>query len=871
MASISSTTSSISGTLRGFGGMASGIDRDSIIEQMSMGTNTKIQNQKNSITSLTWKQEAFRSIIDKILDLQDNYLSYAATSSVMDANLFAKNVITANGDEKISKFVSVSGSSDLLESMSVKGVSQLATAANVQSEAMGSGAIETGMSYSDQPKTSNLSGTKLVFGHYGHEDKFYENGTFTFPTSYKDPDNDNKVKEINYIAESEEDFEKLAADLNKAIEVNKFKLSDDVTIQFEAKGDKLEMHYATVKGGEANFEIDDSQDGRDKAAVNAKTNGFVIRSASSALSALGFDKDHTDDTDPDNKIEAVDGEKGFTLEEYNSHVVNTKQSSIHTYDNMADYLKGRKFTVTYGGQSKQVELITEADAKELSEAAAGTDLDKLFADKMQKNLEKAFGTGKIAVSADPTTGKISFSDIKNEGATLTVTSSDYAVRKETGLDKMSSNKISLESSLYDNRTRFFGNSEDVKKMTKEEFAAKLEDFTINGVKIEATADMTVNQLLSKINSSDAGVKATYLNTSNKFTLVSKETGSGRDIEIGGGAGAIFLGGTQGADGKYQGGTSVDGQDAVMYVDYGTGTAERIVSASNTFDMDGLKITVSGEFGIEKDSATGKLLDTDGNPLTGTATPKFDNTESITFTAAADVDKATEAVKKFLEDYNALVKAINTEITTKPDKSYGPLSDEQKDEMNETSIENWEKKAKQGLLYNNSIMRDLSMDVQGVLTKVMGNGITYDDLQEVGISMSEDAYDGGTLKFDEAKFKAAMKDDPEKVGRIFAGDGGSAKGLGNVVNDTLKQYATRYSYQNGGSYGRLVEEAGSEKCVLSLQSNTIYNQLKDMQESLTNLQSKLKTEQDRYIHMFTTMEKAISSMNSQSSYLSSISG
>ena len=220
MASVSSTTSSLSGTLRGFGGMASGIDRDSIIEQMSLGTNTKIQNQKNAITSLTWKQEAFRSIIDKILDLQDNYLSYAATSSVMDSSLFAKSVITANGDEKISKYVSVSGSSDLLESMSVKGVSQLASAANVQSKAMESGAIETEMSYSSQPKTSNLSGTKLVFGHYGHEDKFYENGTFTFPTSYKDENN--KTVDINYIAESKEDFEKLAADLNKAIEMNKF-------------------------------------------------------------------------------------------------------------------------------------------------------------------------------------------------------------------------------------------------------------------------------------------------------------------------------------------------------------------------------------------------------------------------------------------------------------------------------------------------------------------------------------------------------------------------------------------------------------------------------------------------------------------------
>ncbi len=861
MASISGTTSSLSGTLRGFGGMASGIDRDSIIEQMSMGTTTKIQNQKNSITSLTWKQEAFRSIIDKILDLQDNYLSYAATSSVTDANLFAKSVITANGNEKTSKYVSVSGSSDLLESMSVKGVEQLATAANVQSRELEEGAIVTGMSFSDQPQNSNLNGTKLVFGYYGAESgkdagKFYEKGTFTFPSSYKDENN--KTVNIDYMTD---DLGKLAGQLNKSIEMNKFKLSDDVTVQFRASadGNNLEMFYAKVSGGDSNFKIDASKEGQDAAAKIAADNRFVIRSNSSALGALGFDK-AKDGAE-------LDASKGYSLGDYNSHITSTKDKYIHTYDNMAAYLKGRKFTVSYGGQSKQVELISNEDAAELAKAQKnGEDVDKLFAEKMQKHLDQAFGSGKIKVDfleddADPKGRKITFANAKDDGTTLTVTSSDYAVRKETGLDKMSSNKVSLDSSLYENRTRF-GFDENLKKS---EFADKLKDFTINGVKINATADMSVSQLMANINSSNAGVKASYLSASNKFTLVSKETGSGRDITLGSGAEGIF------------GGTSTDGKDAVMYVDYGTG-AERIVSSSNTFNMDGLKITVSGEFGIEKD-ADGKLLASDGSLLLnadGTLAdkgkaPKFDNTHTVTFTASADVDKAVETVKKFLEDYNALAKAVNTEITTKPDKSYGPLSDEQKDEMNETSIENWEKKAKSGLLYNNGIMRDLSLDIQSVLTKAMGSGISYDDLEEIGITMSDDPYDGGTLKFDENKFKAAMNDDPEKVGKVFAGDGGSGKGLGNIVNDTFKQYATRYSYLNGGSYGRLVEEAGSEKLALSVQNNTIYKQLKDMQDSLSSLQSKLKTEQDRYIQMFTTMEKAISSMNSQSSYLSSLTG
>ena len=78
MASLSSS-SSVSGSsslgntaLRGFGGMASGIDRDAIIEQMTLGTTTKINSQESAITKLEWKQEIYRGISDNILDLYDN-------------------------------------------------------------------------------------------------------------------------------------------------------------------------------------------------------------------------------------------------------------------------------------------------------------------------------------------------------------------------------------------------------------------------------------------------------------------------------------------------------------------------------------------------------------------------------------------------------------------------------------------------------------------------------------------------------------------------------------------------------------------------------------------------------------------------------
>ena len=175
-----------------------------------------------------------------------------------------------------------------------------------------------------------------------------------------------------------------------------------------------------------------------------------------------------------------------------------------------------------------------------------------------------------------------------------------------------------------------------------------------------------------------------------------------------------------------------------------------------------------------------------------------------------------------------------------------------------------------MLYGDSVMRDLSMDVQAIFTKMVSYGASYEDLKEIGITYSEDYLDGGTLVFDESKFREAMESDPEKVSNIFTGGGGVSKGLINVVEDTFTPYATRYASKNGNSYGRLIEVAGSEKKPTTLMNNEIYKQLEDMQNVIDRLQEQLSTEQDRYISQFTTMETLLNKMNSQSSYLSQLS-
>lgn len=805
MSSVSSTSSSLGNTaLRGFGGLASGIDRDALIGQMTARTTSKITAKKQAMTKLEWKRDAYRSISNKIIDLQDNYLSYSATKSLKNSDFFAKNQVSVQGDPDYTKYISATGNADTASRVSVLGVNKLATSATlISGEKKTDSAITLGgISESDfknkEVKTSNLSGTKLTFGTYSITDKqFTTEATFTFPTSYEKKLDGGKTETvtIDYTASSD----KIVEQLNEALDSQGFLGKDGKSgIKFTLNGDKIQISQTD--------------------SITDKGKSYVIRETSSALKSLGFNSGNMKQDDIDN---------GISLDEFNGHTSSLEAAAI-TKQPLSGYIKGKSISVSYGGQTKNIELI--GDKEEIKDFEA-------FKDSLQKKLDKAFGSGKVTVGkGKDSKGSLTFTATDNK-QTLQISAGSKELQNALGITSTQSNKISTGSSLWENRDKLgLG-----KYNTKEELNDALKNFTVNGAKIDnITADTTVDGLLTAINNNkDAGVTATYLGSENKFVLSSNEKGKGREISLG-----ADPKDTTDAANLIFGGVSQDGTDGEMSIIY-NGVKTTITSSSNTFSIDGLDIRATNTFN------------------TGSATAEG----GVSFTASADTEKVTETVKKFIEAYNAMIDEVRTQVTTKPDSNYKPLTDDQKNEMNETSIKNWEDKAKEGILYNSSALKDLDNATQGIFSSMMMNGVSYDDLEKIGISFSDDYTAGGKIVFDEEKFKTAMDSDPEKVSDLFTG----THGIVNTIDSTLSTYATRYASRNGNSYGVLIEEAGSEKLSLTLTNNSIYKELKDMQETITNLQSQLSTEQDRYISQFTQMERLINQMNSQSSYLSQLGG
>lgn len=808
MSSVSRTSSSLGNTaLRGFGGLASGIDRDALIEQMTARTTSKITSKKQAMTKLEWKRDAYRSISNKIIDLQDNYLSYSATKSLKNSDFFAKNQVSVQGDPDYTKYISATGNADTASRVSVLGVNKLATSATlISGEKKTDSAITLGgISASDfsnkEIKTSNLSGTKLTFGTYSITDKqFTTEATFTFPTSYEKKLDNGKTETvtIDYTASSD----KIVEQLNEALDSQGFLGKDGKSgIKFTLNGDQIQISQTD--------------------SITDKGKSCVIRETSSALKSLGFNS---------GKMNQDEINNGISLDEFNaSSNKSSFEAAAITKQPLSGYLKGKSISVSYGGQTKNIELI--GDKEEIKDF-------KAFKDSLQNKLDKAFGSGKVTVGED-SKGSLTFT-ATDSSQILQISADSKELQNALGITSTQSNKISTGSSLWENRDKLgLG-----KYNTKEELNDALKNFTVNGAKIDnITADTTVDGLLTAINNNkDAGVTATYLGSANKFVLSSNEKGKGREISLGAdpdkkddAANLIF-----GGDKK----ESHDGTDGEMSILY-NGVKTTITSSSNTFSIDGLDIRATNTFN------------------TGSATAEG----GVSFTASADTEKVTETVKKFIEAYNAMIDEVRTQATTRPDSNYKPLTEDQKNEMNENSIKNWENKAKEGILFNSSALKDLDNATQGIFASMMMNGVSYDDLEKIGISFSDDYTAGGKIVFDEEKFKTAMDSDPEKVSDLFTG----THGIVNTIDSTLSTYATRYASKNGNSYGVLIEEAGSEKLSLTLTNNSIYKELKDMQETITNLQSQLSTEQDRYISQFTQMERLINQMNSQSSYLSQLGG
>lgn len=810
---LSGTTSN---TIRGFGGLASGLDRDSLIEGMTAGTTAKINKQQQKKTLLQWEQTAIRNITDKLTSFADKYTStYASGTNLFSSSLWGRNKITALGAN--SKYVSVSGSANTADTLEIQRIKQLAKKAQLtSSDRVSDSTLQTGdIDLLGQQKSENLEGKTLTF-NYG--DKEY---SVTLPTGQ-----DKDGKEYKY-----DTVENVVDSLNRAFK--------DV----EVSGGKNLSEIITVEKDGNKIKFKDNE--------NAK-NTLKLKGGS-AVEYLGFTG-----KDQDGNFQEID----FTSTSITSDV-DVTDDKLFTKTPFIDRIAGKSLTFNYNGTSKTIKMPTKEELDKVKDNPEG--IAKLLKESMQTQLDEAFGKGRVAVdfvkdALNNNVGNFTFQTTtpdgqKDNSSVLILSSADAGMLGENGAFKTTygeSNRVNLNSALTesglsgaDNLEKWFKANPDKK------FAFTIND-GIKDVKIEISKDDTMQDVMNRINE-ETNVQVTYQSSTDKFVFTSKKEGASGSFELKAESGQENI--LKGIFGTHTT-NKAQGTDAILQVKYaGSDEVVEIVRDSNTFKVDGMTITLNGTFGYKVDE-NGKMVE--------------DAAEAITFDAKVDDEKIVETIKEMIKEYNEIIELVNKEAKTKPSRDYAPLTDEQKKELSESEIEAWEEKAKEGLLFNDNDIKGLSNGLRFVL----GSG-DLQELEKIGISVSSTASDNGKLSFDESKFKAALASDPEGVKELFTKEQVTDE-TGNIVQTSgiatnMKKVLDKYAKTIGEPKGILINRAGSIKSPASITQNELYKQILEVDKRISSLQDTLKMEQDRYIRQFTTLESLIAQMNSQSSALSQFGG
>lgn len=827
MASISSlmssgSSSSIYGSRNSniISGLASGMDTEAMIEGMVQGYQQKITQLGQDRTRLQWQQSAYQSISDKLVEFSRKYMSYNSPATNLFSASFFNNAILTSANGTYADLVSATGKSS--STIVLNAVAQLAEAARYTHDASG---LDTSLGKGEPVKLGEKQPLSTMSGSLTLE---YGNKKVTL------------------------DFGELEL-FNKAdgtLDTAKFQT---------ALQDKLKEQKITTSSGDqvsADTLIDVKVDSNGTVTLSDKKgagNNVHFSGATGDLKNLVTSAD-------------AEGTSSFTL--------STTEKVVKEDATKAEYLSGKSFTVTLNGQTKTFTL-GEIDPSK-------GNLHEQVKQNLQEGLDKAFGKGKITVDMDTTgPGERSFSFSVSNGDTFRITSpvgevlglgengvtsyvdtgkilGDLLGRTSdgAGLNGLTGGELARaigdvteikdKDGKVTSRVDSEGNTVDEQGFRLDKDGKRFQEYelTVNGVSIgKYNKDTALETVLNDINSNtEAGVSVSFSKTTNQFVFTAKETGAGGRVEIGGELGERLFGKVDVTDKDHY----TAGQDAKFTATI-NGQKMEFSRSSNTFDLDGMSITLNGTFEV-KDGET-----------------------PVTFSSKTDTDKIIDVVKTMVEDYNAIVSEVKKAYSDMPlEKSdgsrYKPLTDEDKADMTESVIKAYEEKAKTGILFMD---RDLSSLYSALRSAVAPGGSDGSFLRSIGIKTS---YEDGltTLSLDENALREALEQNPDQVKDAFTKskeNGAASDGL----MASIQKVTDRYAATTGATKGILIEKAGSKYSPSAALNNTLLEQMKDIDKQVDKWQAKMSDKVDYYTNKFTQLEMLIAQMNSQSSSLAGMMG
>ncbi len=381
--------------------------------------------------------------------------------------------------------------------------------------------------------------------------------------------------------------------------------------------------------------------------------------------------------------------------------------------------------------------------------------------------------------------------------------------------------------------------------------------------INLASGAKISDLVKAINDTDLNMTASYDSINKRIFLNSTKMGDASSIKF------------TDVD------TALEG-DFFTNIGFNVNAAKEIVDSEAIFNKStGAVATVAAYNAMDEATkalysvlgATGQksIYDYDGATLSGdsnsvsvnglTLTLKAETTSSININITDNTDAVYAKIKDFIKTYNTLLEDMTKRLDA-DSNSYEPLTDTEKESLDEKTIENWESKIKEALLRRDNKLASISSSMRSILTSSSGVDTSilsagFKTLSDLGI-VTGNYTEKGKLHIEgdaeetlyglkENKLKKAIEENPEEVAALFTALG---EKLYATLTDKMKSTSLNSAF-------------------------TLYND-KQMKKQVVEYESKIFTLEDRMVTMesryraqFTAMEQAIQRTNNQSTSLVSM--
>ena len=282
-------------------------------------------------------------------------------------------------------------------------------------------------------------------------------------------------------------------------------------------------------------------------------------------------------------------------------------------------------------------------------------------------------------------------------------------------------------------------------------------------------------------------------------------------------------------------------------------AKKIDGCDAEITLNGIKYTgSSNSFSVNGLNITAQVVTGDGDA------------NAISITTATDTQGIYDKIKDFLSQYNSLINEITSLYNADSAKGYDPLTDDEKDAMSDTEVEKWEQKIKDSLLRRDDNLESL----MSVMTSAMSGAVEVNGkkyyLSNFGIKTL------GYLKAPKNQQNAYHIDGDEDD----ANSSGNADKLMTAITsdpDTVINFMQGLASNLYTAVHKKMQSSSLSSIYTVYNDKEMASEYSDYTSIIKKWEQKLEDKEDYYYKKFSSMETALSKLNSQTSSLSSLFG